>query len=243
MKDCFMMRDIAMKRRRKRLDGGAITFAGREFVFTLDKETLKPMSFVESERIESKMLVEEYMLLANVLVAEHLLEYSKEKTLVRLHNDVEEEKKVQFQEFFNRVGLGEVDLTTSATFSASLMTLQEKAKQSELEKLKYSVVTRKYLTGLQAAKYVCINDMPQEDYFHFGLQFPLYTHFTSPIRRYADLLVHRLITLSLEHKENTVNVIGGIDYTRLALDCSEKSLNAKRGGLQCVRLFHCLLLK
>jgi len=62
---------------------------------------------------------------------------------------------------------------------------------------KFNVALRKFLTCLQPAKYMCINDADPESYQHYGLNFPLYTHFTSPIRRYADLLVHRLVTLSL----------------------------------------------
>jgi len=75
------------------------------------------------------------------------------------------------------------------------------------------------------------------------LNFPLYTHFTSPIRRYADLLVHRLVTLTLNHKEETRQLIEGMDYSNYADLCSEKSLNAKRASTNCTRLFHCLLLK
>jgi exoribonuclease R len=90
---------------------------------------------------------------------------------------------------------------------------------------------------------MCINDSEPKGYQHFGLNFPLYTHFTSPIRRYADLLVHRLVTLTLKHKEQTRDLIELLDYSDYADLCSEKSLNAKRASTQCTRLFHCLLLK
>ncbi len=63
----------------------------------------------------------------------------------------------------------------------------------------YLVAQRKFLTCLTGAKYVIINEMDEEEYMHYGLNFPLYTHFTSPIRRYADLLVHRLVTVIKEH--------------------------------------------
>lgn len=83
------MNEIAQKRRKKRLDNGSIMLSNREFVFSLDKETRMPISFQESFRMESKYLVEEYMLLANILVAEHIFRFCKEKTLLRIHPDLD----------------------------------------------------------------------------------------------------------------------------------------------------------
>ena len=65
---------------------------------------------------------------------------------------------------------------------------------------------------------------------HYGLNFPLYTHFTSPIRRYADLVDHRLVTLTLAHREKTRELIDDLDYTKYAELCTEKSLNAKKAS-------------
>ena len=87
---------------------------------------------------------------------------------------------------------------------------------------------RKLFSNIQAAKYVSIG--AAGEFSHYGLSFPVYTHFTSPIRRYADLLVHRLVTISLEHKEKTPEVIESMDYQTLAELCSEKSLSAKRAS-------------
>ena len=88
-----------------------------------------------------------------------------------------------------------------------------------------------------------VDDKEPEEYLHYGLNFPIYTHFTSPIRRYADLLVHRLLTISLKEREKTRELIENIDYAHYADLCSEKSLNARKAGKDCQRLFHCLLLK
>mmetsp|Transcript_3226 Transcript_3226/g.3159 ORF Transcript_3226/g.3159 Transcript_3226/m.3159 type:complete len:126 (+) Transcript_3226:619-996(+) len=121
--------------------------------------------------------------------------------------------------------------------------LREFCEKQEGDTGKFNVALRKFLTCLRPAQYTCINGLAPSLFMHYGLNFPLYTHFTSPIRRYADLLVHRLITLSLEHKEKTRELIGGMDYSEYAEMCSEKSLNAKKASQQCTRLFHCMLLK
>lgn len=67
----------------------------------------------------------------------------------------------------------------------------------------YNVALKKFLNSMQPAKYVCINEDAPDQYSHYGLNFGLYTHFTSPIRRYADLLVHRLVTIALAEQEKT----------------------------------------
>jgi len=103
--DCYKMNQIAQKRRKKRLDNGSLILSNREFVFVLDDESREPLSFQESYRIESKFLVEEYMLLANILIAEHLYRFCWDKTLLRVHPDVNPEKKEALSEFFIKTGL------------------------------------------------------------------------------------------------------------------------------------------
>ena len=111
----------------------------------------------------SKHLVEEYMLLANILVAEHLFKYCKDKTLLRAHPDLDKDKKELLMEFFERAGLkGLIDLTNSKSVSHSLEALRATGDSS-----KYNVALRKFLTCLQCAKYMCINESSPEDYQHF----------------------------------------------------------------------------
>jgi exoribonuclease R len=123
-------------------------------MFLLDQESKHPLSFLESYRIESKYLVEEYMLLANILIAEHLYKYCSEKTLLRVHPDVDQEKKELLQDFYQKVGLGSImDLTNSKTLSISMEKLREtcmeekKEGESGMERL--NVAVRKFLTCLQ----------------------------------------------------------------------------------------------
>lgn len=178
------------------------------------------------------------MLLANILIAEYLFKYCKDKTLLRAHNDIAADKKEKLYEFMKKIGLKGIDLSTAKTFSHSLEALKAIGNQDDL-----NVLNRKFLTCLTQAKYVTVQDLEPSEYQHYGLNFPLYTHFTSPIRRYADLLVHRLLTISLAEQENTRSLIEAIDYQEYAEQCSEKSLNARKASKEGVRLFHCLMLK
>jgi len=98
---------------------------------------------------------------------------------------------------------------------------------------KLHIVNRKFLTNLQQARYVCIENLDPQDYMHYGLNFEIYTHFTSPIRRYADLLVHRLLTITLKEKENTRSMLDGLDYSEYAEEISEKSYNARNASKDC----------
>jgi len=122
------MNEIAQKRRKKRLDNGSIMLSSREFIFLLQQDSRMPLGFQESYRMPSKFLVEEYMLLANILVAEHLQKYCKDKTLLRIHPDLNDEKKIKLKEFFDKVGLEEIDLTDGKSLSISLENLQRERR-------------------------------------------------------------------------------------------------------------------
>ena len=91
--DCQMLNKIAQLRRKLRIDNGSVLLQNKEFVFTLDPKTKMPQRFVEAARIDSKALVEEYMLLANILVAQFIKPFCGDKTLLRAHQDLKSEKK------------------------------------------------------------------------------------------------------------------------------------------------------
>jgi len=168
------------------------------------------------------------MLMANILIGEYLFKFCKDKALLRCHNDITPEKKHKLTLFFEKIGLTGVELTNAKTLSHSIEALRETQPEEVLE-----VLNRKFLTCLTQAKYVTVAEKEPTEYQHYGLNFPIYTHFTSPIRRYADLLVHRLLTISLKEQHKTRDMIEGIDYAGFAELCSEKSYNARRAGKEC----------
>jgi len=168
------------------------------------------------------------MLMANILIGEHLFKYCEDKALLRAHNDIAEDKKERLALFLKKISVEGLDLTNAKTLSHTLEVVKASAPKETLE-----AINRKFLTCLTQAKYVTVEEKDPEEYQHYGLNFPIYTHFTSPIRRYADLLVHRLLTISLKEGKNTRQSIEGIDYAKWAELCSEKGYNARKAGKEC----------
>ena len=99
------MNSLAQARRKKRFDAGSIEFSNTEFKFTLNKETQYPLSWAESPRMQSKQLVEEWMLLANILVAEFLVDTCQDKALLRANNEIKDTSKAKLAELFEKVGI------------------------------------------------------------------------------------------------------------------------------------------
>ena len=103
--DLFKLNQVAQARRKKRVDAGSLVFRNSDFQFALNPETSYPIKYNESPSMASKQLVEEYMLLANVLVAEFLFARVGDKTILRAHDDIADGKKLGLASFFQSVGL------------------------------------------------------------------------------------------------------------------------------------------
>lgn len=234
--DCFIFNEIAHKRRKTRFDTGSISVQNPEYCFELD-ENSQPTQFSELKKIESKELIEEYMLLANMFVAEYLVKYCKDKAVLRTQLPPKEEKVEDMIEYFHKVN-ADVDLTSSLTTQKSF----EKLKENPNTALYYCCM-RKYFSNIREANYVTREELPDVEVRHYSLNFDLYTHFTSPIRRYPDLLVHRQLTLALAHQEHTREVIKDIDYKKFVEYCSDRYLTAKYASSTCTKLYHCIFLK
>ncbi|WP_295939286.1 ribonuclease R [uncultured Alistipes sp.] len=179
---------LAQEMRRQRFKNGAISFEREEVKFKLD-ETGKPLGVYFKEQKESNQMIEEFMLLANRRVAEFCGKRlndkgrSMERTMVyRVHDVPSEEKLDRFRQFILRFG---------HIFKAS----KGRAVAKEMNKLMAEV---KGTSQENAVSTMAVRSMAKAYYTtdnigHYGLSFPYYTHFTSPIRRYPDMMVHRLL--------------------------------------------------
>ncbi|WP_408607825.1 ribonuclease R [Bacillus xiapuensis] len=174
------MEELAAILREKRKKRGAIDFDFKESKVLVD-ETGKPTDVVLRERSVAERLIEEFMLVANETVAEHF-HWMDVPFLYRIHEDPKEDKLQRFFEFITNFGL----MVKGTANSVHPRALQEVIEAIE-GKPEEVVISTVMLRSMQQAKYA------PESLGHFGLSTDFYTHFTSPIRRYPDLIVHRLI--------------------------------------------------
>ena len=190
--EILILNTLAQKMRKQRFKKGAINFSSQEVRFKLDEKG-KPIGIVIKESSESHQLIEEFMLLANRTVAESFSKIKLNEKPVpfpyRIHDDPDEEKLLPFVAFAKKFG-HKFDTSSpdaiAASFNQMLKDVHGKPEQHVLEQLGIRTMAK--------AKYTTDN------VGHYGLGFEHYCHFTSPIRRYPDVMVHRLLFQSLENK-------------------------------------------
>lgn len=185
--ELIMLNNIAKKLRENRFKVGAISFDREEVRFEIDEEG-KPLSVYFKQAKDANKLVEEFMLLANRTVAEHVgknKKNGKAKVLpYRIHDVPDPNKLENLAQIAARLGYILRTTGSKTEVADSLNGLLEAAKGNPVE----SLVENVSLRAMQKARYSTVN------IGHYGLAFDYYTHFTSPIRRYPDTMVHRLLT-------------------------------------------------
>lgn len=183
--ELLLLNDLAQRFRKKRFNNGAINFSSQEIRFKLDDKG-DPVGIMIKESKEAHQLIEEFMLLANRTVAQNISKLKVgNKPLpfpYRTHDDPDEEKLVPFAAFAKKFG-HKFDTSSPEAIAASFNQLLKDAhgrpEQHVLEQLGIRTMSK--------AKYTT------ENVGHYGLGFEHYCHFTSPIRRYPDIIVHRIL--------------------------------------------------
>jgi ribonuclease R len=214
---------LAKKLREIRFDSGSIGFDRVEVKFDIDKDG-KPLSVFFKESKDSNKLIEEFMLLANKRVAEFVGlpgAKKKEKTFVyRIHDKPDPDKLNSFNHFISRFGYG-------------IMTNNPKTVMESMNKLIENVSGKKEQNVIET---LAIRTMAKAEYStrnigHYGLGFEYYTHFTSPIRRYPDMMVHRLLARYLEDGRS----VQSDHYEEMCKHSSEmenRAANAERASIK-----------
>lgn len=222
-KEIAILDGLAKKLREERFKKGSINFETQEVRFRLDEKGA-PLEIYIREMKDSNKLIEDFMLLANRRVAEWI---GKKKTLkkelvfvYRIHDSPSPEKLQTFIQFISKLGY-KMKVSSRVSLAQSMNNLFEEIKGKGEENMVETIAIR----TMSKAKYSTTN------IGHYGLAFPYYTHFTSPIRRYPDLMVHRL----LEHYLNHGNPVDQEEYEARCDHTSEMERKAEAAERSSVK--------
>ena len=184
------LHELASILRKQRFEKGAISFERPEMKVIVD-ETGKPLDVIQKESKESNWLIEEFMLLANRCVAEYVTKKCKAKNptfVYRIHENPDPEKLDSLRQFAKNFGhkLGDTSNPKEAAGALNALMKESKGKPEE------NALQLLALRSMARARY------STDNVGHYGLAFQYYTHFTSPIRRYPDMMVHRLLAMYMD---------------------------------------------
>jgi len=226
--------------RSQRIESGSLIIDKKEVSFELNEETKMPIGYKFKTKTDSNHMIEELMLIANKLTAEYLFENIRHDALIRKHPFINDNKFQEIHRYFtmNKVI---VDFEDPQALNDMMM----KIKSKDLNK--YICIQNKLKNFMQRAEYVICANSDLQDLRHSALNFELYTHFTSPIRRYPDMIVHRQLKYIL-HKRNLISghSIKSDDHTGydMFIDYfNEKYVNGKMISNKCGKVFHCLMIR
>jgi ribonuclease R len=185
---------IAQSFEKQRYDQGALVFESKEMRFRLDPKTGEPIEVYEKLRFEAHKMIETYMLMANKAVAEQVRHWKKPPLpfVYRTHDYPPGERLLDFARFAKLLGYP-IQIDNEAQIRKSFNELSKRAEGTPEAELLQQMAIRSMAKAVYTSQ--------KTD--HFGLAFPCYTHFTSPIRRYPDLLAHRMLFHYLQGGEKS----------------------------------------
>ena len=221
--ELLKLNELAYILRERKFKHGAISFESVEVKFNLDEHG-KPLGVYVKERKDAHKLIEDYMLLANKKVAEFIAKKGKGKQkltfVYRSHDSPKEDALLSFSQFALKFGY-KIDISSGRETAKSLNFLMADVEG----KKEQNVLTKLAIRSMAKAVYTT------KKHSHYGLAFDYYTHFTSPIRRYPDVMVHRLLELYLAGAKS----VSDDEYEKFSMHSSQmekKAADAERASVK-----------
>ena len=213
---------LSKKLKAKRMAAGALNLASPEVRVEAESETSDPIDVKTKQLLDTNSLVEEFMLLANISVAGKIYEAYPQTALLRRHT---EPPKSNFEELSNQLKIRK---------GMELHTESSKALADSLDKCVdptqpfFNTLVRILATRcMMSAEYFCSGIQSYTEFRHYGLASEIYTHFTSPIRRYADLEVHRQLAAAIEYEQLDPSL-----HSKAKLEAVCKNINVRHRNAQ-----------
>lgn len=230
-KDILTLHNITQKFRQARFGGDEANIPPLRLLYQLDDENV-PVEQNIFDSSPSHEMIEELSHKTNAYVAEKIYAALPEKALLRRQTPPNQRRLTLFAERMNNIGY-DIDISTSAALQNSLFRIED----SDIRKGMETLVVK----SLQRAKYFLPSKIPDNDLAHYSLNMPLYTHFTNPSRRYADIVVHRQLEAALSD--------GAIEFnedleqlTKTAESCNTKKDSAAAAQEQSVHIESCRMM-
>lgn len=237
-----VLRDFTESRRRARLQSGAIEMESKELSFKTNDETGSPQEVQVKSSVDMMSIVAELMILANQQVATKIRTVFPRIALVRCHTAPDKGKLSLLQSacfcFLKAQGIDNESQYTlferPEDFGADLRRVYSEIKDSEVRELLKGTANR----ALSEARYICAGSATSTQ--HFGLGIDIYTHFTSPIRRYADIVVHRQLLCAL--REEQLNEFENSTFQETVERMNSRQRASKIAQRECSLLYLLILL-
>ncbi|KAJ3015748.1 hypothetical protein HKX48_004403 [Thoreauomyces humboldtii] len=218
-----MMRD-------RRFEDGALSMQNVKLWFGID-DFGNPSRMGVYQIKDSNKLIEEYMLMANMAVAQKIAARFPEGAMLRNHAPPKEKGMTEFVEFAAKLGYV-IDDTSSSTLQTSFESITDLHKRSVLRQL--------CIKPMMRARYFCTGELGIDEWSHFALNVPLYTHFTSPIRRYCDLMVHRMLEAVCD--ETPGDLYTKDEVSKVSKICNDRKDGSKDAQEASQKLYLCAYL-
>ena len=221
------------------MEAGALNLASPEVKIHQDSsETTGPIDVEQKQLLETNSLVEEFMLLANISVAQKIYDTFPQTAVLRRHMPPPATNFEVLSDVLKKRRGMELDVSSSGALASSL----DKCIDPNLPT--FNTLVRIMATRcMLSAEYFCSGSVPKDTFSHYGLASTIYTHFTSPIRRYADVLVHRQLTAAIANTPLHATLHSRQFVDRVMDNINKRHRSAQQAGRASVEFYVALALQ